>query len=178
MKILKFGCLGVAGLFALVIIIGVIAAVAGSSKKSGPSVGGTTVAVPTEQPSAASTGSTAPAVTVKRTVTRIVFRVRGDAPDGADITYGSDSDNRSPQGGLGFDGSGEALPFTASLKFHSSALYYDISAQLQGSGNISCQVLAKVTRYWSDGTHISRHKVLAHGHASGGFNICDAQAEN
>jgi hypothetical protein len=39
-------------------------------------------------------------------------------------------------------------------------------------------VLLKVTRYWSDGTHLSRSKVIAHGHASGCYNICDAQFNN
>jgi hypothetical protein len=83
-------------------------------------------------------------------------------------TYGSDSDNISPPGGLGFDGSGTAAPFTASIKFHSSALYYVINAQLQGGGDITCSVSVKVTVHFSDGTHHSKSKVIAHGHASGG----------
>jgi len=102
----------------------------------------------------------------------------GSAPDGADITYGSDSDNRSPQGGLGALGSGAALPWQGSMRYRSGALYYDVTAQLQGGGDIACKVRVRVTQFYSDGTHISKAKTVASGHASGGYNICDAQAEN
>jgi len=104
--------------------------------------------------------------------------VTGSAPSGADITYGSDSDNRSPQGGLGALGSGTALPWQGSMRYRSDALYYDVTAQLDGGGDITCKVRIRVTQYYSDGTHISKAKTVASGKASGGFNICDAQAEN
>ena len=121
----------------------------------------------------------ASAVTRIRTRTLVIFRVRGDAgASGADITYGSDSDNISPPEGLGMLGTGSAVPFTGSLRSRSSALYYAISAQLQGSGDITCSVSLKVTAFYSDGTHRSKSKVVAHGHAVGGYNICDAQVNN
>ena len=109
--------------------------------------------------------------TVTRKVTRVVFRVRGTGL--ADITYGTDSTNLSPN-----NGNGTEPPFTASMRYHSSPLYYDVSAQLQGSGDIKCAVLIRLTVYYSDGTHMSHSKVAARGHASGGFNICNAEAGN
>ncbi|WP_234365472.1 hypothetical protein [Streptomyces sp. RTd22] len=111
----------------------------------------------------------APTVTVTKTVTAkpkpkpkatesdeapagtAVFKVWGSAPAGADITYGSDSDN--------LDGSG--LPMTKTLKVQDGALYYHISAQLQGGGDIRCSVTI-------DGQTKT-------GHARGSYNICSAQ---
>lgn len=82
----------------------------------------------------------------------VVFKVWGTAPSGVDVTYGSDSDNRQ----------GPSRPgFTRSMKVHESALYYDITAQLQGGGNVHCSVTI-------DGQTKT-------GHASGGYNICSAQ---
>ncbi|QNP75902.1 hypothetical protein IAG44_22300 [Streptomyces roseirectus] len=82
----------------------------------------------------------------------------GTAPAGAlgplDITYGSDSDNRQ-----GRFRNGE---FTATLPFDGDALYYTVTAQLQGAGDIDCSVT------------VDGHTEKAH--ASGGYNICHAQA--
>jgi hypothetical protein len=105
-----------------------------------------------------------------RTKVRVVFVVTGSAPGGADITYGSDSDNLSPHTGV--------LPFHASVPFHDSALYYALNAQLNGSGDITCRVYLKVTKFWMDGTHKTLRRLVAHGRASGGYNICDAQVNN
>jgi hypothetical protein len=110
--------------------------------------------------------------------TFIVFKVTGTAADGADITYGSDSDNLSPEGNLGVLGNGTALPWTGKVRYDKNALYYSVTAQLQGSGDIRCAVILRVTRYYSDGTHQTRGKVMARGHASGEYNICDAQVNN
>lgn len=83
--------------------------------------------------------------------------VWGNAPVGdlgpIDITYGSDSDNRQ---GKWRDGG-----FTATLPLNDKVMFYQVSAQLQGSGDIHCSVTV-------DGHTKS-------GHASGGYNICDAQ---
>lgn len=81
------------------------------------------------------------------------FVVTGSG-SGVDITYGSDTDNR--QGGT-------SVPFSASLKLDRSADYYSLDAQLNGSGDITCKI-------------IIREHVVAKGHASGGYNICSAQA--
>ncbi|GAA3355250.1 hypothetical protein GCM10017744_017050 [Streptomyces antimycoticus] len=109
----------------------------------------------------------APTVTVTKTVTAkpkpkpkkseeapagtAVFKVWGSAPSGVDITYGSDGEN--------LDGSG--LPLTRKLKVKDDALYYQISAQLMGGGDIRCSVTI-------DGETKT-------GHARGGYNICSAQ---
>jgi hypothetical protein len=84
----------------------------------------------------------------------VQFNVTGSAPSGLDITYGSDSDNR--QGG-------SSLPWSASLPLQDSALYYVVTAQLQGEGDITCTVTIN-------------GKVAKQGHASGGYNICTAEA--
>jgi len=101
-----------------------------------------------------------------------VFVVTGTAPAGVDITYGSDSDSLSPPGGS------PALPFRGSVNANLNALYYAVSAQLQGSGSIRCYVVLRVTRYWSDHTHDSAHRTLASGRAENGYNICSAQFNN
>ncbi|NUP39500.1 MAG: hypothetical protein HOY76_21435 [Streptomyces sp.] len=81
----------------------------------------------------------------------------GTAPAGAlgglDITYGSDSDN--------LKGTFKHGAFTAKLPLKKDALFFDVSAQLQGSGDIHCSV-----------TVGGKSKT---GHASGGYNICTAQ---
>lgn len=82
---------------------------------------------------------------------KVVFKVWGSAPAGADVTYGSDSDNRE----------GSGLPMTKTLNLDTDALYYHVSAQLQGGGDINCSVTVNGT--------------TKKGHASGGYNICSAQ---
>lgn len=85
---------------------------------------------------------------------KVTFKVSGSAPSGVDITYGSDSDNRS----------GHGFPWSATLPLDDDAMYYTVYAQLQGGGDISCSVTV-------DG-------VTKHGHASGGYNICSAQVNS
>ncbi|MEU4090162.1 MmpS family transport accessory protein [Streptomyces aureus] len=82
---------------------------------------------------------------------KVVFKVWGSAPAGVDITYGSDTDN--------LDGHG--LPMTKTLSLKDDAMYYNVSAQLQGGGDIHCSVTV-------DGKTKT-------GHARGGYNICSAQ---
>jgi hypothetical protein len=84
----------------------------------------------------------------------VTFRVRGTA-SGVDITYGSDSDNRQGP---------NSLPWQSTMARDDSGdtLYYSVTAQLNGGGDITCDVLVG-------------SKVVATGHASGGYNICMAQ---
>ncbi len=81
----------------------------------------------------------------------VVFKVWGSAPAGVDINYGSDTDSRS----------GKGLPMTKTLKLDGEAMYYNVSAQLMGGGDINCSVTV-------DGQ-------TKKGHASGDYNICMAQ---
>ncbi|QPP10962.1 hypothetical protein G4Z16_24640 [Streptomyces bathyalis] len=67
------------------------------------------------------------------------------------MNYGSDSDSIQ----------GEGLPMTKAMKLKDDALWYHVNAQLQGGGDIHCSVTV-------DGK-------TKRGHASGGYNICDAQ---
>lgn len=87
----------------------------------------------------------------------VTFKVWGTAPAGAlgplDINYGSDSDSRKGEFKNG--------KFEATLPLDEDALYYNVRAQLQGSGDINCSVTV-------DGE-------TKKGHASGDYNICDAQ---
>lgn len=141
---------------------------AAADAKAAPTV--TATATVTEKPDAAPAAKAkpAPTVTVTKTATvkpkvkpkpkedaapegKAVFKVWGSAPSGADITYGSDGEN--------LDGSG--LPMTKTLSVKDDALYYQISAQLQGGGDIQCSV-----------TIDGKTKT---GHARGGYNICSAQ---
>ncbi|MGW6741618.1 hypothetical protein ACWGDX_12980 [Streptomyces sp. NPDC055025] len=80
-----------------------------------------------------------------------VFKVWGSAPSGVDVTYGSDGTNL--QGGR--------LPVTKTLEVKDDALYYQVTAQLQGGGDIHCSVTI-------DGETKT-------GQAQGGYNICSAQ---
>ncbi|NLU73181.1 hypothetical protein HCC61_10900 [Streptomyces sp. HNM0575] len=68
-----------------------------------------------------------------------------------DITYGSDTESIS----------GKGLPFEKTLPLNDDAMYYNVSAQLQGSGDIHCSVTV--------------NGETKKGHAKGGYNICDAQ---
>lgn len=82
---------------------------------------------------------------------KVVFKVWGSAPAGVDITYGSDSDNIQ----------GRGLPMTKTLPLKDDAMYYSVTAQLQGGGDIHCSVTV-------DGKTKT-------GHAVGSYNICSAQ---
>ncbi|MER5581613.1 hypothetical protein ABT090_08140 [Streptomyces asoensis] len=165
-KVIGFGCAGVLALF---VVIGVVTAVTGTGGDGGgragrpadptrtassPAGGKPTAAdEPDEATKSGAAGEKEPAK--KKAVT---FKVWGTAPAGAlgplDITYGSDSDNRK---GNFRDGT-----FEATLPLDGDALYYTVTAQLQGSGDINCSVTV--------GGHTEK------AHASGGYNICHAQA--
>ncbi|MFE9949275.1 hypothetical protein ACFYRJ_17290 [Streptomyces sp. NPDC005531] len=82
---------------------------------------------------------------------KVVFKVWGSAPSGVDVTYGSDTDNLQ----------GRGLPMTKTLTLKDDAMYYHVTAQLQGGGDVHCSVTV-------DGKTKT-------GHAVGGYNICSAQ---
>lgn len=132
-------------------------------------------------PSASPTPKLSPTpapVTVTYTSQRLEYAVTGVGP--ADITYGTDSINDSPPGGLGSLGTGTAIPWYGSLPYgpNANALYYVVTAQLYGSGDITCTVsLATITHY-SNGTEHTAPRVLATGRASGSYNICSAEDVN
>lgn len=110
---------------------------------------------PEKEETAADEKTEAPAKKDKPKV--VVFKVWGTAPAGAlgplDISYGSDSDSRKGEFKNG--------KFEATLPLKDDAMYYNVMAQLQGSGDINCSVTV-------DGETKSAH-------ASGGYQICNAQ---
>jgi len=163
-KILGFGCLGIIGLFVII----AIAAVATSSGGSKTSSSASTTASSSSTAKAAggkpASGKTKPGGSKAKTggtktkpADTAVFKVWGTAPAGAlgslDISYGSDSDTRK--------GTFKSGKFTESLPVTKGAMFFNVNAQLQGSGDIHCSV-----------TIGGKTKS---GHASGGYNICDAQ---
>ncbi|MGQ4436917.1 hypothetical protein [Streptomyces sp. SAS_260] len=155
-KAVGLGCLGIIGLFVVVVIA--VAAIGGGSKNDSGGSGNSKSAAPAGKRSdKAGDGTGKSDATTDATDGKVVFKVWGTAPAGAlgglDIGYGSDSDTRK---GTFKDGR-----FEATLTLDKDAMYYTVNAQLQGSGDINCSVTA-------DGR-------TKKGHASGGYNICNAQ---
>ena len=56
-----------------------------------------------------------------------------------------------------------------------NALYYAVTAQLEGSGDVSDSVTEVVTTWCSDGHKHAESFPLASGPASGGYNIARAE---
>ncbi|MFF0083502.1 hypothetical protein ACFYR1_27870 [Streptomyces canus] len=157
-KVIGLGCLGLVGLFVLIALIGAVAGGGsgsnGSKRADDTKAGGSTSKG--HETADASEGSDEKAE--KKTGKKVViFKVWGTAPAGAlgplNITYGSDSDNR--------DGAFENGKFEATLPLDDDAMYFNVTAQLQGSGDIHCSV-----------TVGGKSKKA---HAAGDYNICMAQ---
>jgi hypothetical protein len=91
----------------------------------------------------------------------VEFIVSGSAPDGIDITYGPGGTNLSGPSVL--DGTA-----TMTVTFDASASYYALNAQLQGDGSITCKIVATGPG--------DQPLTASSGAASGGYNICSAQA--
>lgn len=155
-KILGLGCAGVVGIFVVVGIVGAMAS--GGDGDDGKDSSDTAAAKPAATAAAkddkGDTGDKGDKAKDDNTAT---FKVWGTAPSGAlgglDIMYGSDSDTRKGEFKNG--------KFEATMPVNKDALYFSLTAQLQGSGDIHCSVTI------GDKTKS--------GHASGGYNICDAQ---
>jgi len=131
------------------------------------------------EPSTASGASSAPqpsapaAPTMTRQADKVVFKVWGSGYPS--VQYGSDSDSNQAKGGYGPLGDGVALPWSASLSYDPSPLYYAVSARLQGYGTIRDSVTEVITTYCSDGSHKTESFPLAAGNASGGYAIAQAE---
>jgi hypothetical protein len=164
-KIIGLGCAGLIGLFIVIGIIG--AAVSGSGDDDGSQdtaeVKPIDSATQDDKPAAAAEPSKAeqpsPAAKTDQPKKQVVtFKVWGTAPAGSlgpiDISYGSDTDTRQ--------GTFKNGKFEATLPSDDDALFFNVMAQLQGSGDIHCSVT------------VDGHTEKAH--ASGGYNICHAQA--
>lgn len=161
-KILGFGCLGIVALF---VVLGVIGAALSGNDSDTSTTSKPAASTPKEQEekapaedAKADDAKPKPEEAKKEEPKKVVFKVWGTAPAGAlgplDINYGSDSDTR--------DGKWKNGKFEATLPYDEDAMYYTVMAQLQGSGDINCSVT------------VDGHTEKAH--ASGGYNICHAQA--
>ncbi|MET7575030.1 hypothetical protein ABZT04_42190 [Streptomyces sp. NPDC005492] len=162
-----------AALFALGAVIGAAGSGGGDSSNTSAEPAATKTVTAAPQAAKVDKAEPAPTVTVTATVSvtktakakatkaatssdeapsgKALFKVWGSAPSGVDITYGSDGTNLQ----------GKGLPMTKTLTVNSDALYYQVTAQLQGGGNIHCSITI-------DGRTKS-------GQAQGGYNICSAQ---
>ncbi|MFF7565253.1 hypothetical protein ACFZB4_35485 [Streptomyces pseudovenezuelae] len=155
-KVIGLGCLGLVGLFVLIALIGGVAG-GGSGSNGSKSTGDSKSVGDTKAGGSASEGDKKADSERKSGKKVVVFKVWGTAPVGAlgplNITYGSDSDNR--------DGTFKDGEFRATLPLDEDALYFDVTAQLQGSGDIHCSVTV--------GGKTKK------AHAAGDYNICSAQ---
>ena len=159
---------------AAVVLIVIIAATASASKKNNAANTATTVtAAPSVAPSAtgasptatAAPATTAPPATAPPTTApaanQAAFSCTGSAPEGVNITYGTNTSNLN---------GGSSVPWQASVPLPATAQSAEVSAQLQGpDGNITCTTAVT----WSSGG--SSHTVTQTGTAAGNYNIADAQ---
>lgn len=91
---------------------------------------------------------------------QVTYSCTGSAPDGVDITYGP----------VGSNHSASHLPFTHTDSLDASAQYYVTTAQLSGSGSVSC-----TTTVQTDNADGSANQVTKTASADGGYNIASAQ---
>lgn len=154
----------VVGIFVLIVIVAVASrggsTGGGNVAASQTTAAGTpsTAAAAPAQPAAPPSSAAAPvqAAAPAGPSSQVKYSCTGSAPDGVDITYGTESSNSSAS----------KLPFSRTVPLDSSAQYYDVTAQLSGSGTVSC-----TTTVWaSDGTVTTKS-----GMANGGYNIASSE---
>jgi len=111
-------------------------------------------------------------VTMTRQTDTVVFKVWGSGQPS--VQYGTDSSTSNP-GSLGPLGDGNALPWEGSMPYNSVALYYAVTAQLEGWGSVSDSVTEVVTTTCSGQAPKTESFTLATGQASGGYAIATAE---
>jgi hypothetical protein len=117
-----------------------------------------------------------PTPTMTKQTDVIVFAVSGNAEPS--IQYGTDSSTNNPSDGAGPLGDGNYLPWTATMPYNPAALYYAVTAQLEGSGSIK-DTVTEVVETWCSGSNPKTESFpLASGQASGGYAIASAQYNN
>jgi len=80
----------------------------------------------------------------------VEFVVTGSAPNGVEITYGSDASNYQGR-----------FPMDVTKPIRKNVLYW-VMAELKGGGRITCKVIIG--------------RAVRAGHAIGGHNVCTAQS--
>ena len=111
-------------------------------------------------PSPTPTHKATPAPTPVPVVQNVVYSCTGSAPDGLSITYGAEGSNSTAS----------SLPFSETDALASSTQYYNVSAQLDGAGSVTCTT----TVNWNDGLN-GNETVSQTGTASGSYNIASAE---
>jgi hypothetical protein len=114
-----------------------------------------------------------PTPTMTKQADVVVFKVWGSGEP--TIQYGTDSSENNPNDGAGPLGDGNYLPWRATMPYDSGALYYAVSAQLEGSGSIQDSVTEVVTTWCSGSKPKTETFSLANGSASGGYAIAQAE---
>lgn len=114
----------------------------------------------------------APVVTMTSQSDSVVFKAWGSGQPS--ILYGTDSSNSQP-GSLGVLGDGNALPWTATMPYSASALYYAVTAQLEGWGSVSDSVTEVVVTTCAGSAPKTESFPLATGSASDGYAIAQAE---
>ena len=134
---------------------------------------GTPIGAPTTAPTAPAPVATTPATpTMLSQADTVVFAVTGTGEPS--VQYGNGATTNNPSDGAGPLGDGNYLPWQASMTYSAGAEYYAVTAQLEGSGNISDTVTEVITTRCSNGTHTESFP-LANGSASGGYGIAQAE---
>ncbi len=128
---------------------------------------GTPNGAPTTAPTTPAAAATTPAAPTMLSQTDIVvFSVTGTGEPS--IQYGNGATTNNPSDGAGPLSDGNYLPWHASMTYSPAAEYYAVTAQLEGSGDISDTVTEVVTTDCSNGTHTESFP-LANGSASPSF---------
>ena len=147
----------------LALIIGLSVAFSGkntdNSASSSPKTTAAPVAAAPAKAASPIVSSTSPSASPSFAQT-VTFSCTGSAPDGVDITYGPSGSNYSAS----------ALPFSKTMSLDTSTLYYDTSAQLQGSGTVTCQTVVK----YLDNSGNPK-TATASATAQVGYNLADAE---
>jgi hypothetical protein len=155
-KIAGFGCLGVVAILVILVIVTAV----GGTKAASTAAG---AATPTSAAATAATlaatsetsASAAPATVLASPAPRVLFTCTGSAPNGVTITYGAEGTNDSAS----------SLPFSTSVPLNSGAEYYNVTAQLQGGGQVSCTTVVN----WNG------QSITQTGSANGGYNLASAE---
>jgi hypothetical protein len=143
--------------------LGADCGISASSSGSGSPAAGS---VPASSPSP-------PAPTMTKQTDIVVFSVSGSGEP--TVQYGTGSSTNNPSEGAGPLGDGVYLPWHASMTYDSGALYYAVTAQLQGSGSIQDSVTEVITTWCSGSNPKTENFPLANGSASGGYGIATAE---
>jgi hypothetical protein len=146
---------GIVGLFILLAVVplGSSSSPAGTGAASSPPASAFAENTPSASASSSPPAPSAPS--------KVTFIVSGSAPEGVNISYGPAG--TSLAGPSVLDGT-----YKVSVPFAADDSYYNVTAQLQGGGHLTCKIVVSGPG--------DQPLTVSHGAASGGYNICMAEA--